>query len=334
MNILLTGGAGYIGSHVAVALSDAGHTVILLDNFSNSSPRVLTGLEKILCSRLKCIEGDVNDIALVKSVLHHHKVDVVIHLAGSKAVGESTGFPMSYYLNNVYGTMCLIEAMDAVGLKKLLFSSSATVYGEPVYLPLDENHPKTPTNPYGRTKLHIEEMLSDLKLSDPEWHIICLRYFNPVGAHDSGLIGDNPMGVPNNLFPFITQVAVGGLNRLQIFGGDYATPDGTGIRDYIHVVDLADGHLAAVNFLMSHPDFEGINLGTGHGYSVLEIIRAFEESTGIAIPHEIISRRLGDVAACYSSAKKAASKLDWVAQRSLHDMCKSAYKWQLYQGNS
>jgi UDP-glucose 4-epimerase len=331
MNILLTGGAGYIGSHTAAALSEAGLTPIIYDNFCNSHQGVMERLDAITGKTLFFIEGDVRDAEKLTHTLKEYRINSVIHFAGLKAVGESTQLPLDYYSNNVYGTLCLLEAMNRACVKNLIFSSSATVYGDPQYLPLDEEHPLSATNPYGRTKLHIEEILKDLKKSDPSWNILCLRYFNPVGAHPSGLIGEDPNGSPNNLLPFMAQVAAGKLAQLKIFGNDYPTPDGTGVRDYIHVMDLAEGHLAGLTHLDKLSNWTAINLGTGQGYSVLEMMMAFELASGVEIPFEFVPRRPGDIASCYASVDKAQSDLEWVAKRGLEDMCASAYEWQTYR---
>jgi UDP-glucose 4-epimerase len=323
VNILLTGGTGYIGSHTAVVLSQAGHEVVLLDNFCNSDPSVLERLEKILGKALPCIEADVRETDVVEKVLREYKIDAVIHFAGLKAVGESNEKPVEYYANNVQGAISLLQAMNAVGVKKLVFSSSATVYGDPQYLPIDESHPTNPTNPYGRTKLQIEQMLRDLSNSDPEWRIICLRYFNPVGAHESGLIGESPEGVPNNLMPYIAKVASGKLPYLNIFGKDYSTKDGTGIRDYIHIMDLVDGHLVALEYLRAHPNYEIVNLGTGVGYSVMEIVSEFEAAWNLKIPYKFSCRRSGDIASCIADVSRAEEIFRWTAQRGLSSMCSS-----------
>jgi UDP-glucose 4-epimerase len=333
VNILLTGGAGYIGSHTAVVLSQAGHEVVLLDNFCNSSFSVLERLQKVLGKALPCVEGDVRDTSLVIKILQDYKINAVIHFAGLKAVGESTQKPVEYYANNVQGTISLLQAMSAVNVKILVFSSSATVYGDPQYLPIDESHPTIPTNPYGRTKLQIEEILRDLSNSDPDWRIICLRYFNPVGAHESRLIGESPNGMPNNLMPFIAQVAVGKLPYLNIYGDDYPTADGTGIRDYIHVMDLADGHLAALRFLEDFLGIECINLGTGIGTSVLEMISAYKIQSDREIAYQIIGRRPGDVAMCFAQSDKAKATLDWVSRRGVDEMCSSAWGWEQLRVN-
>ena len=333
MNILLTGGAGYIGSHTAVALAEVGHTPVIYDNFCNSHKSVIERLEKIIGKPVTVVEGDVRDTALLTKTLQDYQIDAVIHFAGLKAVGESVEKPIEYYANNVQGTISLLEAMKIVNIKVLVFSSSATVYGDPQYLPLDEKHPTSATNAYGRGKLHIEEMLRDVADSDPSWKIICLRYFNPVGAHLSGLIGEDPNGIPNNLFPYVAQVAIGQLPMLRIFGGDYPTKDGTGVRDYIHVADLADGHLAALKYADKNAGWIAINLGTGNGYSVIEALRAYESAAGVTIAHELCERRLGDIAACYSSSEKAKELLAWSSKRSLSDMCSSSWKWLKYKSS-
>lgn len=331
MNILLTGGAGYIGSHTAIALSEAGYTVTILDNFSNSHKSVLDRLEKIIGKKLAYINGDVRDTTLLIQIFERYKFNAVIHFAGLKSVGESIQLPIEYYANNVEGTISLIQALKVSNVKTLIFSSSATVYGDPKYVPLDEEHPIGPTNPYGRTKLHTEEMLKDLAGSDPSWRIVCLRYFNPVGAHHSGLIGEEPKGVPNNLLPFIAQVAAGKLSVLNVYGNDYPTTDGTGVRDYIHVVDLAKGHLAALNYASSHAGWEVFNLGTGHGFSVFEMLKAFELVSGKRIPYILCERRPGDVASCFADVKKAKELLDWHAEKLLDDICLSSWSWQKYR---
>ncbi|GAB3002506.1 UDP-glucose 4-epimerase [Arenimonas maotaiensis] len=328
MNILLTGGTGYIGSHTAVVLAEAGHNVVLYDNLSNSKPEVVDRLETILGTRPLFIEGDIRDRSLLAEVLKLQNIDAVVHFAGLKAVGESVEKPLDYYHNNVYGSLCLMQALQDAGVKRLVFSSSATVYGEPQYLPIDEAHPTAPTNPYGWNKLHIEQMLSDMAAADPEWRIASLRYFNPVGAHESGLIGEDPNGIPNNLMPYIARVAAGKLPHLNVFGNDYPTPDGTGIRDYIHVMDLAEGHLAALAHLNSQSvchDF--FNLGTGNGCSVLEMRSAFETASNKKIPYQVVGRRPGDTALVYSATDKSKQELDWRAARGLDLMCNSAWKF-------
>jgi UDP-glucose 4-epimerase len=325
MNILLTGGAGYIGSHAAIVLTEAGHQVVILDNFCNSQRSVLVSLAKILGGVIACIEGDIRDTALVKKVLKDYQIDVVMHFAGQKAVDESVQNPIDYFDCNVGGAISLLQAMRANNIKTLVFSSSATVYGLPKYLPIDENHPTHATNPYGRSKLHIEEILADVVLSDSTWHIACLRYFNPVGAHESGLIGDDPNGMPSNLMPFIAQVALGRLQHLNVYGDDYDTPDGTGVRDYIHVMDLVEGHLAALSFLNRKFGLHVFNLGTGKGSSVLEMVKVFEEVSGKSIPLKVTNRRLGDVATCYAKVDKSNADLSWKAKRTLQEMCASAW---------
>ena len=327
-NVLLTGGAGYIGSHTAVALAAAGHRVVVYDNFSNSEPAAVQRLAQVLGAPVVVIEGDVRDTALLQRTLLEQKIDAVIHFAGLKAVGESVLKPVDYYANNVQGAISLLQAMQGAGCTTLVFSSSATVYGDPHYLPIDEAHPTRATSPYGRCKLHIEEILSDLSVADPSWRLAALRYFNPVGAHASGLIGENPNGIPNNLMPFVAQVAVGKLPQLNVFGNDYDTPDGTGVRDYIHVMDLAEGPLAALKFLMQHPGLHTFNLGTGRGYSVLEMIKAFEAASGKPVPYTVAPRRAGDIASCYASVEFSAQTLNWRATRSLKDMCESSWKFQ------
>lgn len=328
MKLLLTGGTGYIGSHSAVVLSQAGHDVVLLDNLSNSKLSVLSRLQTILGKTLPFVQADVRDSETVKQALNDHGIQAVVHFAGLKAVGESVAQPLHYFANNVQGTVALLQAMQAAQVHQLVFSSSATVYGEPQYLPLDEQHPTSATNPYGRTKLHIEEMLHDLAASNSAWRIACLRYFNPVGAHESGLIGEDPNGIPNNLMPFVAQVAAGWRPALQVFGNDYDTPDGTGVRDYIHVMDLAQGHLAALNFLQHQQGWHAINLGTGQGFSVLQMVKAFEAASGQPVPYNVVPRRPGDVASCYAKVGKAKALLDWQATRGLSDMCNDAWRAQ------
>jgi UDP-glucose 4-epimerase len=328
MNILLTGGLGYIGSHTAVSLFEAGFNVVFFDNLSNAHFDVVRRLEIITQKKISFVEGDVRNTPLVADTLKRYNIDSVIHFAGSKAVGDSVLDPLGYFDNNVGGTISLLKAMKENQVKSLVFSSSATVYGEPHYLPLDENHPTQPLNPYGRTKLHIEEMLQDLVMSDSSWGVISLRYFNPVGAHDSILLGENPIGTPNNLMPYISQVAAGVLPKVYIFGNDYDTVDGTGVRDYIHVIDLASGHLAAINFLTVEKGWQTFNLGTGVGTSVLQIINQFSLLSGRKIPYEIASRRSGDLSSCFASAEKAKKILKWKTERNLESMCGSAWKWQ------
>ena len=311
-----------------MVLAQAGHQVTLFDNLSNSQKSVIANLEAITAKTIPFIEGDVRDTQLLSQVITEHHIEAVIHFAGLKSVAQSVQDPILYYANNVQGTISLLEAMQANGLNKLVFSSSATVYGDPEYLPYDEHHPLKPMNPYGQTKLQVEEMLHDVSRSDADWRVACLRYFNPVGAHPSGLIGENPSGIPNNLMPYVARVASGHLPELSIFGNDYDTKDGTGERDYIHVMDLAEGHLAALKFLMQHPGLHTFNLGTGRGYSVLEMIKAFEAASGKPVPYTVAPRRAGDIASCYASVEFSAQTLNWRATRSLKDMCESSWKFQ------
>lgn len=328
MKILLTGGMGYVGTHTAVALIDAGFEVVLYDNLSNSKHSVLDRLEKITGVKTPFVKGDILDTNLLKQILNDFNIDAVIHFAGLKAVGESVEKPIDYYENNVTGTISLLKAMRETSTQTIVFSSSATVYGDPQYLPLDEKHPTNATNPYGRSKIQIEEILSDIAKSDHNWRIACLRYFNPVGAHDSGLVGEDPNDIPNNLMPCIAQVASGRLPQLTVFGNNYNTKDGTGVRDYIHVMDLAEGHKAALDFLKSTNGWHAINLGTENGFSVLEMVRAFEQSSGRIIPIQISERRSGDIATCYAKAEKAKLLLNWQANRNINDMCEST--WNFY----
>lgn len=328
MNILLTGGTGYIGSHAAVVLAQAGHVPVLYDNLCNSRAEVAQRVGQIIGRPVTLVRGDLRDQPLLAQTLHAHTIDAVLHFAGLKAVGESVAQPVAYYDNNVGGTLSLLRAMQDSGVRTLVFSSSATVYGEPRYLPLDEAHPTGATNPYGRSKLHIEEMLADLAAADASWRLACLRYFNPVGAHESGLIGEDPNGVPNNLMPFLAQVAAGRRPSLNVFGNDYPTPDGTGVRDYIHVMDLVEGHLAALDFLGHHGGWHAFNLGTGQGHSVLEMVQAFERASGHAVACHFVARRAGDVAISYARVDKARDALHWRSRRTLADMCASAWRWQ------
>jgi len=330
MNILVTGGAGYIGSHTCLELLNAGHSVTVLDNYCNSNPESLSRVERITGKTIARVEADIRDGAALTRALRDSAAQAVIHFAGLKAVGESVQKPLKYYDNNVVGTLRLLEAMDACGVKTLVFSSSATVYGDPQRLPLTEDHPLSATNPYGRTKLVIEDMLRDAFVGDPSWRFGILRYFNPVGAHESGLIGEDPQGVPNNLLPFVAQVAVGRREFLNVWGNDYATPDGTGVRDYIHVVDLALGHLRALEMLggSGAGQCAAINLGTGVGYSVLDMVKAFEAASGKPIPYQVQPRRPGDIAACYAEPTLARELLGWQATRDLQTMCADAWRWQ------
>jgi len=325
--IFVTGGAGYIGSHTCVELLQSGQDVVVFDNFSNSHPESLKRVETITGKKVQLVEGDIRDQAAVAAALKKFDCQAVIHFAGLKAVGESVEKPLEYYDNNVIGTHRLLGAMGECGVKTLVFSSSATVYGDPQRLPLTEDHPLSATNPYGRTKLVIEDMLRDLYRSDPSWRIGILRYFNPVGAHESGLIGEDPQGIPNNLMPFVAQVAVGRREKLMVWGNDYPTPDGTGVRDYIHVVDLALGHLKALERLNEAQCF-AVNLGTGTGYSVLDVVKAFEKASGRSVPHEIAPRRAGDVASCFADPAFAVELLNWRAERNMDVMCVDAWRWQ------
>ena len=329
MNILLTGGTGYIASHTAVVLLGLGHQVTLLDNLSNSEASVINRIEKISGQIISFVQGDIRDTALVSKTLKSHAIDAVIHFSGLKAVGQSVQNPALYYDNNVGGAVSLIDAMQANTIKKLIFSSSAAVYGTPQYLPYDELHPTAPTNPYGQTKLQIEHLLLDVCKSDPNWRAICLRYFNPVGAHSSGLIGENPNGIPNNLMPYIAKVASGELPSLNIFGSDYDTKDGTGERDYIHVIDLAEGHVAALDFLEQNTGWHAINLGTGYPHSVMELINAFERVNDKKIARNLVDRRPGDLPRYFAAVDKANFLLGWQPNRSLDEMCKSAWNFKM-----
>lgn len=328
MNILVTGGAGYIGSITCVRLIEAGYTPVILDNFCNSKPSVVDRIAGVAGARPALIEGDIRDRALLDRTLAAHKIDAVIHFAGLKAVGESVVKPLAYYENNLGGTFTLLQALDAAGVRTLIFSSSATVYGDPARVPILEDFPTGATNPYGRTKLMTEEILRDIVCASPDWSVTLLRYFNPVGAHPSGMLGEDPRGVPNNLMPFISQVAVGRREHLTVFGNDYSTPDGTGVRDYIHVLDLADGHVAALRHADGKAGVHIFNLGTGRGNSVLEMLAAFEKACGRTIPYAIAPRRSGDVAACWADPAKAARELGWQARLGLDEMCADAWRWQ------
>lgn len=328
MRILVTGGAGYIGAHTCVELLGAGHEVVILDNFHNSHPAAVERIGKIAGKVPALVKADVRDREAVEKALREHACGSVIHFAGWKAVGESAAKPLEYYDNNVVGTLRLLEAMKATGCKTIVFSSSATVYGVPQKLPYTEDHPLAPYNPYGRTKRFVEDMLRDLKAAEADWRIALLRYFNPVGAHESGLIGEDPNGIPNNLMPYIAQVAVGRRAELPVFGNDYPTPDGTGVRDYIHVMDLAGGHVAALNHIQGKPDLLTVNLGTGKGVSVLEMVKAFEKASGKQIPVRMMPRRAGDLAAYWADTGLASSLLGWVAKRSLEEICADTWRWQ------
>jgi len=326
--LLVTGGAGYIGSHTAVALLEAGHEVVSLDNYSNSSPRALERVQRIAGRTLTAIEGDVRDAALLARLLSEKAFDGVIHFAALKAVGESVAKPLAYYDNNVGGTLALLQAMQAAAVRRFVFSSSATVYGAPERLPITEQAPIRTTNPYGASKAMVEQVLRDLAAADAGWSVVSLRYFNPIGAHPSGEIGEDPNDIPNNLFPFICQVAAGKRERLAVFGNDWPTPDGTGVRDYLHVVDLAAGHLRAFEYAQRRNGFTAANLGTGRGVSVLQLVRAFESATGRAIPFSIADRRAGDIAACWADPSEASRLLGWRAERSVEQACADGWRWQ------
>lgn len=330
--ILVTGGAGYIGSHTCLALLRSGHEVVVLDDYSNSSPVALERVQALAGKRLRAIvEADVRDRTVLGALFGAHRVAAVIHFAARKAVGESVRIPVVYYDNNLGGLLALVDVMATHAVKRLVFSSSATVYGDPASVPIDEGFPTSATNPYGRTKLMSEEILRDVVAADPSWKVALLRYFNPVGADESGQIGEDPNGLPNNLMPYVSQVAVGKLSELQVFGGDYPTPDGTGVRDYIHVADLARGHVNAVERFDELPAVTTVNLGTGRGYSVLEVVRAFEAASGRSVPYRIVPRRSGDVAECWANPGLAQHLLGWVAERDIDAMCRDAWRWQ--QGN-
>ena len=327
MNILLSGGAGYIGSHTSIALALSGHNVTIFDNLSNSSLTTINALKEILGKDISFVQGDILDTSLIKSTLNNYSIDGVIHLAGLKSVGDSIIKPMSYYETNLLGSLSLLKAINEVGIKYMVFSSSANVYGDPKYLPIDEIHPVAPTNPYGRTKLQVEHILEDLCKADRHLKVVNLRYFNPVGAHESGLVGENPKGVANNLMPFITRVATNELSALEVFGGDYDTLDGTGVRDFIHVMDLAEGHVAALNYLPKMLGFETFNLGNGIGYTVLQMIQSFEKVSGVKIAYKIVNKRTGDISSSYASPTKANLLLGWKAYRTIDDMCSSAWNF-------
>lgn len=328
MAVLVTGGAGYIGSHTVVELLNANYEVIIVDNYSNSKPEVLNRIKTITGKDFTFYEADLLDKEALEEIFEKETIDSVIHFAGYKAVGESVAKPVEYYHNNITGTLILLEVMKKYGVKNIVFSSSATVYGMNNPSPLTEDLPTSATNPYGYTKVMIEQILRDVHVSDEEWNIALLRYFNPIGAHESGLIGEDPSGIPNNLMPYITQVAVGKLPELSIFGNDYDTEDGTGVRDYIHVVDLALGHLKALESFSEYKGVGTYNLGTGIGYSVLDLVKNFQRANDIVIPHKIVDRRPGDVATCYSDATKAKEILGWTAEKDLKDMCRDSWKWQ------
>ncbi len=329
MAILVTGGAGYIGSHTVVELQNAGYDVVVVDNLSNSSKKSLERVSEITGKKVSFYQADIRDEEALIQVLEKEEIDACIHFAGLKAVGESVQYPHMYYENNISGTLTLIKVLQKFGIKNFIFSSSATVYGNPAFVPITEECPKGEiTNPYGKTKSMLEEILIDIQKADPAWNVILLRYFNPIGAHESGLIGENPNGIPNNLMPYITQVAVGKLSCLGVFGNDYDTPDGTGVRDYIHVTDLAVGHVKAMDKIKENPGLCIYNLGTGCGYSVLEIVKSFEKASGVHIPYEIKGRRPGDIASCYCSPAKAEKELGFKAERGILKMCEDSWNWQ------
>ena len=327
---LVTGGAGYIGSHVATALAAAGRDFVILDNHVNSSPVAIERVTDLIGRKVHTYDADIRDVDHVRDIVRNHDVDSVIHMAGLKAVGESVDEPLRYYDNNVAGTMMMLRALQDTACRKFVFSSSATVYGAAEHMPIDESCPTGPTNPYGMTKLMIEHVLRDLSAADASWKIVNLRYFNPVGAHESGRIGENPSGIPNNLMPFVSQVAAGKRAELRVFGNDWPTPDGTGVRDYIHVLDLADGHVKALAYLdRGQADrLVTVNLGTGRGYSVFDMVRAFEKVGGVRIPYSVVARRPGDIATCYANPAAAEKILGWKAQRGIEDMCRDAWRWQ------
>lgn len=329
MSILVTGGAGYIGSHTCVELLEAGYEVVVVDNLYNASPKAIERVEEITGKKVTFYEADLLDKEALEKIFANHEIEAVIHFAGYKAVGESVKKPIEYYHNNMTGTLILCDVMRNHGVKNIVFSSSATVYGDPAQIPITENCPKgQPTNPYGWTKSMLEQVLTDIHTSDPEWNVILLRYFNPIGAHKSGIIGEDPKGIPNNLVPYIAQVAVGKREALGVFGNDYDTPDGTGVRDYIHVVDLAAGHVKAIEKIRQNPGVEVYNLGTGNGYSVLQVVEAFGKACGHPIPYEIKPRREGDIATCYCDPEKAKNDLGWVAKYGVDEMCQDTWRWQ------
>lgn len=329
MAILVTGGAGFIGSHTCVELLNAGYDVVVVDNLYNSSRKAIDRVEQITGKHVTFYEADILDREALNEVFDKEKIDSVIHFAGLKAVGESVAKPIEYYYNNIAGTLVLCDVMRNHGVKNIVFSSSATVYGDPAFVPITEECPKGKcTNPYGQTKSMLEQVLEDIYVSDHDWKVILLRYFNPIGAHKSGLIGEDPKGIPNNLVPYVAQVAIGKLECVGVFGNDYDTPDGTGVRDYIHVVDLAKGHVAALSYAEKNAGVEVFNLGTGHGYSVLDLVKTFERVNQVKIPYDIVERRAGDIAECYADASKAERVLGWKAEKTLEDMCRDSWRWQ------
>ena len=334
MAVLVTGGAGYIGSHTCVELLESGYEVVVMDNLYNSNEKALERVEQITGKKVKFYNVDMLDKEAVNGIFEHEKIDSVIHFAGYKAVGESVRKPLEYYHNNITGTLNLCDVMRNHGVKKIIFSSSATVYGDPAFVPITEDCPKGQiTNPYGQTKAMLEQILTDMHVSDPEWSVVLLRYFNPIGAHKAGIIGEDPKGIPNNLVPYIAQVAVGKLEKLGVFGNDYDTPDGTGVRDYIHVVDLAKGHVKAMKKFDDEPQVRIYNLGTGKGYSVLQVLHAFEKACGKTLPYEIKPRRAGDIAQCYADPSKAKAELGWEAQYGIEEMCEDSWRWQSMNPN-
>ncbi|MGL5120530.1 MAG: UDP-glucose 4-epimerase GalE [Plesiomonas shigelloides] len=333
MAILVTGGAGYIGSHTVLELLNSGNDVVIIDNLCNSSRESLRRVEALTGRSVTFYEADVCDRCALQTIFAQHAIDAVIHFAGLKAVGESTQIPLKYYQNNIAATLVLCEEMERAGVFRLVFSSSATVYGDPHTVPIQEHFPTSATNPYGRSKLMVEEMLRDIVAADPRWSVVLLRYFNPVGAHISGQIGEDPNGIPNNLLPYIAQVAIGRLKQLSVFGNDYPTPDGTGVRDYIHVVDLSLGHLKALQYIADRHGVFTFNLGTGQGYSVLEMVKAFEQASGRAVPYQVVARRPGDIAVCYAEPDLAAQELGWRAERGLPEMMADTWRWQSQNPN-
>ena len=329
MNVLVTGGAGYIGSHTCLELLESGYGVVVIDNLCNSNPKSLDRVQELAGKTLKFYEGDVRDEALLRKIFAENEIGCVIHFAGLKAVGESVAMPWEYYDNNLNSTLVLTKVMKEVGMKNIIFSSSATVYTADNEMPLKEtSRTGNCTNPYGWTKYMTEQILSGISHADPAWSVVLLRYFNPIGAHESGMIGEDPRGIPNNLMPYITQVAIGRRDHLSVFGNDYDTPDGTGVRDYIHVVDLARGHVAAVKYITAHKGCEVFNLGTGVGYSVLDMVNTFQTVNGVSVPYEIVARRPGDIATCYADPAKSAEVLGWKAEKNLEDMCRDSWRWQ------